>query len=454
MAIRPRAKPRYHVAMPESPNRVVIDRVDWKSVLPVLRLASALKYALQPGKLLVALIAVLAIHFSGLLLGELFHATESHVTTGSEIEAGMMATRAHSDASPYEAAVGMQAQAFVDFKQAALALDHGFGPGERGVADALGAMFMHIPAAIFDQHPWFTLLFAVDVLFVLFMAGGVICRMAATQVCRQQATSLRDAVGFVSRRWAWYLLSPLMPLLLMLLVGALLILAGLILFNAPWLDAVGALVYGLLLLGGFVIAIMLVLLLLSLFLMPPALSVEGTDGFDTIARSFNYILFRPWQYAGYLFGSAVYLAVVSVLVTMLAGLTVSATYSFVDIGSISDLPAAPPTVDGAMAFSETRHDMMLAGVDAAAQSESSSSLVSAWIVTRWFELVAAFVTAILFSTLCCLQTQVYVLMRRSADGTPMDQCDFEEPDNLWQDSAPAAATTEASASDDEPKAEG
>ena len=53
--------------MPE-PNRVVIEKLDWKSILPVLRLVSAIKHALQPGKLLVALVAVLAIHLSGTVL--------------------------------------------------------------------------------------------------------------------------------------------------------------------------------------------------------------------------------------------------------------------------------------------------------------------------------------------------------------------------------------------------
>ncbi len=202
------------------------------------------------------------------------------------------------------------------------------------------------------------------------------------------------------KRWVWYLLTPLMPAALIAVVGVVLALAGLVFFNFPGVDVVGALIYGLLLLLGFVIAIEALLLLLAMFLMPPALSVEGSDGFDAIARSFNYILFRPWQLGAYLFASIVYLAVVYVLVGTVASLSINATGYFVDIGVVRD----------------------------ADQTEAAT-----WIMARWFELVTAIVVAIMFSTFCCLQTQVYVLMRRAADGTPMDQCEGGQAVDLWAD---------------------
>lgn len=386
--------------MPDSPNRVVIDRVDWKSVLPVLRLASAFKHALQPGKLLVALIAVLAIHLSGSVLDWMWFGGEESGLY-SEIVEGYL-----------DGAEGL-----VD---AALAMNFSFDEGY-GVPSILGQMLIEVPASLFQEHPWFMLLFGADVLFVFAMASGILTRMSATQVCTNKNTTLGSAACSVHKRWVWYLLTPLMPAALIAVVGAVLALAGLVFFNIPGVDVVGSLVYGLLLLLGFVAAVVGLLLLFGLFLMPPALSVEGSDGFDAIARSFNYILFRPWQFGVYLFSSIVYLAIVYVLVGAVASLSIDAAQYFVELGVVSDHEPTEPAT---------------------------------WIMLRWIELVSAIVLAILFSTFCCLQTQVYVLMRRSADGTPMDQCDGSDEGKLWETSAPTEPVAEPVADDDASKGEG
>jgi len=428
--MRRRDEARYHVLMPDSHNRVAIDRVDWPSVLPVLRLVGAFRNALQPGKLTIALLAVVLIYLSGITIDALFGVNESNDAPG--------------DLRAFETLVHLEAGAFSDMVASALALEHGFGPSSHGVADALLAVVVSIPYAMFDTHPWFTLLFGIDVLFVLAIASGVICRMAATQVCAKKTTPMGSAACFVSKRWAWYFLTPLMPALLIALLAGVLVLAGLVLFNMAYLEIIGSLVYGLLLLLGFVIALVSLLLIFALFLMPPALSAEASDGFDAIARSFNYVMFRPWQFAGYLIASLVYLAVVYVLVVALSGLTVAATYQMVDLCSFAkvDLP------DVLSEYEPTRHESILSGGEG---TEGISVSTSAWIVARWMQLLSAIGIAVLFSVFCCLQTQVYVLMRRSADGTPLDQYGGDEPRDLWQedtDTADAQATPQAEPGND------
>jgi len=403
--------------MPE-PNRIVIEKVEWKSVLPVLRLASAFKHALQPGKLVVALVALLALHFSGLTLDALLGINAS--------------SDGPTDPSAYEALVQLQAREIAGLMSSALALEHGVGPSSNGVVDALLAMFVGIPAYIFEAHPWFSLLFGIDLLFVLAMTSGILTRMSASQVCQNTLTPPGKALCHVCKRWPWYLLTPLMPAMLIVVVGAVLALVGLVLFNIPIADVLGSLGYGLLLLLGFVIAVVALLLLFALFLMAPALSVEGSDGFDAIARAFNYILYRPWQFAVYLLASLVYLAVVYVLVGAVASLTMEATAYCVEIGSFATVTEQheerTPVVND-ISEGVTRHEAILAGAD----DHGVSITTSGWIVARWLELVTAIVIAILFSTLCCLQTQVYVLLRRSADGTALDQYDSAEPGELWTD---------------------
>ena len=400
--------------MPESPNRVAIDRVEWSSVLPVLRLVSAFRHALQPGKLVVALVAVLLIHASGLLLDLIL---------------------ADGDTEIYGTIIAMQGRAFDSLMDAALSLELGIGLGSAGVVGALRQMFVAIPHWAFNEYPWFTVLFGIDTLVVLGLSSGVICRMAATQVCRDETTSLIQAARFVAARWAWYLLTPLMPALLILVLGAVLIVVGLVVFNIAFVEMVGALGYGLLLLIGFVIALVSVLLVFALFLMAPSLSVEGSDGFDAIARAFNYVMFRPWQFAGYLVGAVVYAAVVYVLVAALAGLTAEATHGFVEAGSI----AGDADV--------SRFERIVYGRPG--ESDISTPF-STWVVHRWLNLLAALVIAVMFSVVCCLQTQVYVLMRRAGDGTPLDDCAEGEDPDPWSTPADVAEPEATPAATEQP----
>lgn len=396
--------------MPE-PNRVVIEKLDWKSILPVLRLVSALKHALQPGKLLVALVAVLAIHLSGTVLDLIW-------SSASDSDA----------AGVYESISATFSQYLSQLFESVLDLELGIGSGAGGVLGALHGIFIALPEWAFSEHPWFSLLFGIDVVFILTMSSGILTRMASTQVCRQEMTSPGQAIGHVSRRWSWYLLTPLMPALLAVIIGLVLLLAGLVFFNVAVLDVIGSLGYGLLLLLGFIVTAVTLLLLFALFLMPPALSVEGSDGFDAIARSFNYILFRPWQFATYFLAALLYLAVVYALASTVAALSIDATHSLIELGAVGDEPS--------------RHEQIVSGDP---RDAGGTIGFNAWVVSRWIELVTAIVLAILLSTLCCLQTQVYVLMRRSADGTPLDQCDASRPVDLWAGASAGQADTEETA---------
>ena len=420
--------------MPE-PNRIVIDRVDWKSVLPVLRLASAFKHALQPGKLFIALLAVVIIHLSGIGLGALFEAASSAGDDGHSDERSVMRAVGHEGENPYDQFLSQQVRAFQKLSYAALSLDHGFD-SDSGVSDQLANLVVLHPMMLFERDPFFALVFSGMVLLVLSVSTGILCRMGASQVCANRVTPMAQAVCHVRRRWLWYVLTPLMPLLLIGVLALLLYLSGLVFFNVPWLDAVGSLGFGVMLLMGVLIAGVLLLLALAFVLMPPALSVEGSEGFDAVSRSFNYILFRPWQFAAYLFSAALYLGVVYVLLTVVAGLGLGATHYFVNAGAI-----------GESSFQQ----IINASYDMGEASSDANIQVSGWIIGRWIDLMYLIVVAVLFSTICCLQTQIYVLMRRSADGTPMDQCDGGEEPDLW---AEAPASEQAGSTDDTAGAEG
>lgn len=380
--------------MSKTPNRMAVERVQWREVFPILRLGSAFRHALQPGKLIVALLAVVLIHFSGSVYDWLWG--EAHY-------AGWVSY------------LGQQSAALLN---EVLHLRLVAGEGGAGAVDRLTRMVVY-HQRLFEQAPWFTLLFGADVLFVVALASGVICRMSAMQVCKGRLTGLGRAVAFVARRWLWYLLCPLLPAALAVVLGCVLMLAGLVFFNLPVLDVIGSLLFGVLLILGFVIALVGFVLLFALPLLPPAMSVEGTDAFDAISRAFNYVMYKPWQLAGYLVASLFYLAVVYLLVSMLAGLTIYATGELVGVASFA-------SVDDSYR-ADTRFQAIVEGSDRHGGSVSTAG----WILARWVELVGALVLALIFSVACSLQTQVYVLMRRSADGTPLDDCAQDDEPDPW-----------------------
>lgn len=151
--------------------------------------------------------------------------------------------------------------------------------------------------------------------------GGVITRIAAVQLSGKDRVSLGQAVSFVSSRYLSYLLSPVVPLGLIAFAVAVLALLGL----PTLLPFVGDLLYIILiplgLFGGFVMAVLLVGLI-GYPLMYTTLSVEGSDTFDALSRAYNYVMQAPWQYLWYCLVAIVYGAAVTLVVVFIASLSV------------------------------------------------------------------------------------------------------------------------------------
>lgn len=147
--------------------------------------------------------------------------------------------------------------------------------------------------------------------------GGIITRLAAVQFNGKERTTLTQAVKFVTSRYISYVLSPTVPLAVVAVIVLLMAVYGLF----ALIPIVGdILLYGLLfpliILGGIAIAIVL-LGLVGYPLMYSTISVEGSDTFDAISRSYNYVFQAPWRFLWYWFVALVYGAAVSFLVILI-----------------------------------------------------------------------------------------------------------------------------------------
>ena len=130
--------------------------------------------------------------------------------------------------------------------------------------------------------------------------GGAICRIAAVQFARDQQIGIRRALVFSLSRFFGYFSAPLMPFVGVAILWALCVIGG-------WIGRIPAgvgegllgVLWGLELLFGFLMAIVLIGLGLGWPLMFATISVEGTDGFDGLSRAYNYVFERPlyfiWQ---------------------------------------------------------------------------------------------------------------------------------------------------------------
>lgn len=409
--------------MPTPANRVRIQSVDWAGVFPLLRLAGAFRLALQPGKLLLALLAVLILHVAGVGLDAAWD--------GGATMPGAATT---GDDGIYEVFIHRETDAFRSIVGAAGALDFGLYANrphrQVGVLGGLLDLTVHNPLALIVEHPGFVAVFGLIALGVFTLLGGMICRMTATQVCADQSTSALAAGRYVMARALWFVLTPMMPLLLIGALGLVLAIAGLIFFNVQVLDVVGALLYGPMLLIGLFIAVIGLVAMVAIHLMTPALAVEGTDGFDAVSRAMNYVLFRPWQLGVYLVSAAVYAAVVFLLVGGLAELAMGATATLVEVGVFAEAEDAADL---------SRFEAAYRDAAAGLHDDREASSTASGILGFWMKCVGLVVTAFMFSVYCCLQTLVYLLIRRSADGTPLDECDAGDATDLW--STPADVAT-------------
>ena len=118
------------------------------------------------------------------------------------------------------------------------------------------------------------------------------------------ATSARDLLSAAKMRshttakWKSYFAAPLFPLLGVLLATVPILCVGVLLRSAIslWIAAV---LWPILLLGGLMMAILLLGLLFGWPLMWATISSEGTDSFDALSRSYAYVFQRPLHYLFY-----------------------------------------------------------------------------------------------------------------------------------------------------------
>jgi hypothetical protein len=142
------------------------------------------------------------------------------------------------------------------------------------------------------------LLSAVWSLAVWAYFGAAISRVAAVQLARGEQVGWGASLRWARAKWLAYFSAPVLPMLGVAVAVLPILVLGL-LMRTDFLAVVIALVWPLVLAGGFVMTILLIGVLLGWPLMWATISVEGTDSFDALNRTYAYVFQRPLRYLFY-----------------------------------------------------------------------------------------------------------------------------------------------------------
>jgi hypothetical protein len=283
--------------------------------------------------------------------------------------------------------------------------------------------------------------------------GGAISRIAAVQIARNERISLGEAISFTRERALSFMGAPVFPLALLAIF-----VFGLMIFGwiewIPWLgDLWAGLLWPIVLVIGFIMAIVLVGLV-GWPLMIATISTEGTDAFDALSRSYSYIYQAPWQYLWYNFLAVLYGAVLVFFIGFMASLMVFAGKW--GVSSAPGLAKSDPKTDREPSYlfyyaptSYGWRDLLISSntehvekVDEIAPDGhetkryefkknyelSNMNHVGAFLVACWIYPLFLLVLGFGYSYFWSSSTIIYFLMRHHVDDTEMDEVHQEDDD--------------------------
>jgi hypothetical protein len=204
---------------------------------------------------------------------------------------------------------------------------------------------------------------------------------------------------------------------------------------------VAAIFWPFVLIVGLMMAILLLGALIGWPLMWATVSVEGTDGFDALSRSYAYTYHRPFRLLWYVLVAAV-LAVISMFVVKLFAAAAIAlgdwsvdwgldTYTMNNVVNAgpADLPAPAPAIAG----TEPAVDAVVVDADetVAVPGEPNAMIRGArQMVNFWESMVSALAAGYQAGFLFVSAVGVYLLMRRDIDGVQLNDVYIDPADEF------------------------
>ncbi|MDA0833667.1 MAG: hypothetical protein O2955_07925 [Planctomycetota bacterium] len=261
------------------------------------------------------------------------------------------------------------------------------------------------------RSTWTDIVAAWSILFwdliIWSICGGAITRQAGSQFARHMSLSIGEAIRFSRAFYLAFFSAPLLPFVG---IGTLFVtvrLFGLFALIPGDGDFVMGIFWFIPLILSLLMAIIMFCIAICWPLMFAAISVEGSDAFDGLSRSYGYLTGRPWQMAWYIFVAficgAVMIAFVQLLLTLTIYLSIWCGVWIGDDTMRETLQQQIPVVFG--------------GSGATQLTEWPTSGLQ--VIGYWMEGFSWLFLAIVYSYFWCATTIIYFLLRRSNDGTDL-----------------------------------
>lgn len=303
------------------------------------------------------------------------------------------------------------------------------------VVGSLRSMVLILPAWLYGTHPGFLALLSFCMLFIMAFFGGTLARLAAMDATGASHAPVTGSIQFVLKRYVWFVLTPMMPVIMVAVLGLLLMFGGLVFFNFPGLDMLGGFLFFIALMLGFGISLLLLFTLATYPLFYPALVMEGTDSFDAVSRCFGYLVARPWHWIFYSVLALVYGAIGYLLIGSVIYLTMYITHQCVDVGVFAQMADESSRWHAIMPAPELGHLLYTFNWDA---QLGFTGKVTAGMIWVWSFFLTSLIGAYTVSFFYCSNTVIYQLLRQSSEQTRLDEIVMDPVD---QKSTPAPQDT-------------
>jgi len=253
---------------------------------------------------------------------------------------------------------------------------------------------------------------AAGILFLAIWAffGGAIARLAAIDFAKGERIEIGQAGAFTCKKFGSFFWAPVAPLVFV----AILFLCNYLLGLAGRLPGVGPIIVGLLFflaaISGFLVVILLIGTILGFPFMWPAIAMEGTDAFDAISRSFNYLFARPWKTLWCWLVALAYGSVTTAFAGWFVISVARVAYAGVAAGMGSDFDPIAEFLRSGVPPDGTQWPLLIAMVLVRVLIILAGGLFLGYIVS--FKLTAF--------------TIIYAIIRRDVDGTDMSEAYLPE----------------------------
>jgi len=277
-------------------------------------------------------------------------------------------------------------------------------------------------------------------LLVYALFGGAISRIAVVQLGRGERVSLTDSLRHSIRKLRSYFMAPLFVIIASILLALLITVPSLLIRASGWGSVAVGVIWVIILILAAAMAVLLVVLSFGWPLMWGAISAEETgDVFEATSRSFSYTIQRPLKYACY------------VIVALIIG---GLGWWLVDLVTNQVVDLALWSASWGGGFENVN---ALASESA---TLTSSGAIGANIINFCNDVVRYLVVAYTFSFFFAGFAAIYLLLRKDADQTELDEvymsseeAQFELPQLHEPAESEASASEEEAAGDDEPAGE-